>query len=180
MTQLTPEILERFVSEAADRLEGEWVVIGGSALPLMGAAERPTADIDVAGPDDATLAQTIVLLEIAEELGLPVESINQAGSFFLRRIEGWRDHVVPVRKGPRTTILRPDTTLFVLLKLARFTETDLRDCVEVLRLAAKRGEAVDNTRLAATVETLLQEHPSQNRLQRLRKLREVMGSMQGP
>ena len=179
MTPLTPDILERFLGEAADRLAGEWVVIGGSALPLMGAQHRPTADIDLAGPDDATLAQAITLLEIAEDLGLAPESINQAGAFFLRRIAGWRDHLVPVREGLTATILRPDTTLFVLLKLRRLTETDLEDCIEVLIVAAKRGDEVDRARLTQTIESQFQNHPSQERLTRLRKLQAVLENRGG-
>ncbi len=178
MTALSTQVLDRFVSLAADRLEGAWVIIGGAALPLMGAGHRPTVDIDVAGPADATLAQTMVLLEIAEELSLPVESINQAGAFFLRKIEDWGEHLITVRKGQSATILRPDITLFVLLKLNRFTETDLRDCLEVLNLVGKRGNEVERDRLIVAVNALLQQHPSPNRLARLSKLLDVLGKME--
>ena len=37
---------------------------------------------------------------------------------------------------------------------------------------------MDYERLASTVQAQLREHPSQNRFERLRKLREVLGSLQ--
>lgn len=100
MSRIDAEMLQSFVRLAAERLKGDWVVIGGCVLPLLGVEHRTTVDIDVAGPRDADADQVFILMEIAEELGLPVEAINQAGAFFLRRIEGWPDHVVVVRRVP--------------------------------------------------------------------------------
>lgn len=176
MKALDSGTLKRFLDEVADRLEGEWVIIGGASLPLLGAGFRPTADIDVAGPEDASMAQSLLLMEIAEELELPVEAINQAGTFFLRRIQGWREHVVTVRRGPAATILRPDATLFVLLKLQRLTETDLADCLEVLSVTGRNGERLDFPRLKQAVDAHLREQPSPGRLQRLTRLQEALSA----
>lgn len=170
MTVHDAATLESFLSEAAERLVGDWVVIGGAALPLMGVGIRPTADKDIAGPEDASLGQSLVLLEIAEEVGLPVEAINQAAGYFLRRIEGWRQHVVMARAGRRGAIFRPDATLFVLLKLRRLTETDLADIRLVLEHALLKGEPIDLNRLRAAVEIEKQAEPSPSRLRRLEEL----------
>ena len=114
-----------------------------------------TLDIDVAGPDDAGSDQLLALMEIAEEIGLPVEAINQTGAYFLRRVDGWRDHLMAVHRGPRASVLRPDVTLYVLLKIGRLSETDLGDCREMLRLSRRLGEPSDEERLRGAIEDAL-------------------------
>ncbi len=134
------KLMERFVAMAADELSGDWVVMGGSVLCLVGAGSRVTLDIDVAGPPESRQEQALLLMEIAERLGLPVEAINQAGAFFLRRIEGWQDRVVVVKEGRGARILRPDATLFLQLKVSRMSESDLSDCTSFVRWSSRRGE----------------------------------------
>lgn len=152
MRSIDTERMARFVDLAARQLEGTWVILGGAVLPLLGAAHRVTMDIDVAGPADAPQAATLVLMEIAERLGLPPETINQAGAFFLRRIRGWEKHVVCVREGPRSMICRPDATLFILLKLPRLSEADLEDCLAFLRLAGENSEAVETAGILRAID----------------------------
>jgi len=166
--------MERFLEMATQRLQGEWVIIGGAALTLMGVEERATLDINLAGPDEATTADTLALTEIAEELGLPVEAINQAASFFLRRIEGWQRHLVTLRRSEYAEIFRPDTTLFVLLKLARLTETDLNDCLKVLALARRGAEQLDLDRLLAAVGDAVKASKSPAKLERLKRLKDEL------
>ena len=170
MKSIDAEILARFVDEAAARLEGDWVVIGGSALLLMGCEFRPTVDIDIAGPEKASTDHYLRLLEIAEELDLPVEAVNQAGAFFLRRIDGWQKHVVPYKVGAKGRILVPDTTLFLLLKMPRLTETDLADCLAVLKLAGLKGLTFDGVLLMSALQTSFQAKPGPERWQRLELL----------
>ena len=174
MNAVDRRTLRRFVALAAERLRGDWVLIGGGVLPLLGVEVRVTVDIDVAGPDDAGMDQTLVLMGIAEELGLPVEAVNQAGAFFLRRIRGWERHLVELHRGRRARILRPDATLFLLLKLDRLTESDLTDCVEMLRLARRGGERVDRRRVRGAIGRGLAGDVSVPRRRRLEALsREV-------
>lgn len=170
MKPLDQETLQCFLELAGERLEGEWVVIGGMVLPLLGVAHRVTVDIDVAGPDDASSDQMLTLMQIAEELGFPVEAINQAGAYFLHRIEGWNDHLVEVHRGTSATILVPDPTLFVLLKLSRLTESDLADCRMMLGLARKNETPVDRARLRAVAERALKDVDSADRMERLQAL----------
>jgi hypothetical protein len=143
MNPIDGKLLERFVDLAAQRLEGTWVIIGGAVFPLLGIPYRVTLDIDIAGPLDAPVSATVRLMEIAEELALPVEAVNQAATLFLTRVAGWERHLVRVRQGARASICRPDATLFILLKISRFTETDRDDCLQFLRLASEKGEPVD-------------------------------------
>lgn len=70
MSTVSAQLMARFVSLAAERLEGAWVIMGGAVLPLVGVEHRVTLDIDVAGPDTADMAQTLALMEIAVEIGL--------------------------------------------------------------------------------------------------------------
>ncbi len=148
--------------------------MGGSVLPLLGVEYRVTLDIDVAGPDDAGMDQALALMEIAEELGLPVEAINQAGAYFLRRIRGWERHLVEIHRGRGARILRPDATLFVLLKIDRLTESDLTDCVEMIRLARSGGERVDRRRVLGAIRRGLAGDVSVPKRRRLEALsREV-------
>ncbi|MFH1532879.1 MAG: DUF6036 family nucleotidyltransferase [Pseudomonadota bacterium] len=151
MRPLNREALLTFLELALERLDGDWILIGGAVLPLLGIAHRTTVDIDIVGPPGATQEQTLVLMEIAEELGLPVEAINQAGAYFLRRQEGVEEQLLPLASRAGTTIFRPTATLYVLLKLSRLTETDLDDCRRMLEYARDHDEPVDRARLEAAI-----------------------------
>ena len=167
MTPLDAATLRRFVELAGERLAGDWILIGGAVLTLLGVEHRSTVDIDIVGPDEAANAQTMVLMDIAADLDLPVESVNQAGGWFLRRIDGWRDERVELHRGRGATIHLPSATLYLLLKIERLSETDLADCEERLRLARRRGEALDVERILARLDELDAERPNARR-ERLR------------
>lgn len=147
MSGIDRKLLRRFLTLASDRLRGDWVLMGGAVLPLLGIEQRVTFDIDVAGPRDAGADQLLALMEIAERLGLPVEAVNQAGAYFLQRIDGWEERLVPVHEGKLARFFRPDVTLFWLLKIARLTESDLADCLALLVYARGHGEQPDARRL---------------------------------
>ncbi len=174
MRSLDTELLQRFVDLAAERLRGDWVVIGGCVLPLLGIDHRVTLDIDVAGPKDADTEQVMILMEIAEELGLPVEAINQAGAFFLRRIEDWPEHIVEVRRGEHAALFVPDATLFLLLKIRRLTASDLSDCLEMIKLARARGEEIDVARVRSAARTLEERESTADQRRRLTSLLEAL------
>jgi hypothetical protein len=152
VTALDAKVLRRFVELAGDRLEGDWVVIGGCVPHLLGLGVRTTLDIDVAGPPGSGPDQALALMEIAEELGLPVEAINLTGGFFLSKIEGWQQHVRVVHTGRSARVLVPDTTLFLLLKMARLTEADLDDCLLMVQWAREQGEPLDVARITAAAK----------------------------
>ena len=51
-------------------------------------------------------------------------------------------------------MLRPNPTLFVLLKVRRLSEADLDDCLLLLRRAIERGWAVDAARIRGEIGAL--------------------------
>lgn len=114
--------LKKFVQLASKSLTGEWVIIGGTVMAVLGLDYRVTVDIDFVNLNGkGSNSESLKLMEIAETLGLPVEAVNQAGAYFLSKIDDAREHLVEIQKGPRCTIYRPDVYLFVRLKLGRFT-----------------------------------------------------------
>lgn len=134
MTFISSKISKRFLELAAKELKGDWVVMGGTVMILLGVKERFTVDIDLAGPKTATQAETLKLMTIAEKIGLSPEAINQAGAFFLNRIPHWEDNLVPVLKTKHFSLSRPNAFLFLQLKLGRLTESDLSDCLNMLKI----------------------------------------------
>ncbi len=172
MTPIDASLLQRFVRLAVRRLSGDWVILGGAVLPLVGVPHRVTYDIDIAGPEGSD--QTLEVLRIAESLGLPVEAVNLAGAFFLHRIEGWREHLLPVAEGTRASVNRPDATLYVLTKIARLSESDLADCQRYLEYARTHGEPVDAERLRSAIRREVRKRPDTARRTRLRALLNVL------
>jgi len=134
MTVINTKISKKFLELAAKELKGDWVVMGGTVMVLMGVNERFTVDIDLAGPKTATQADTLKLMTIAEKIGLAPEAINQAGAFFLNRIPRWEDNLVPILQTKHFSLSRPNSFLFLQLKIARLSESDLGDCLNMLKI----------------------------------------------
>ena len=164
---------------AGDRLTGDWVIIGGCVLHLLGLGQRVTFDIDVAGPGESGMDQAIPLMEIAEELGLPVESINQAGAFFLRRIDGWAKEIVAIHRGRTATFHVPNATLFLLLKIGRLTEADLSDCLQIIQHARSRDEPIDSERVVQSARRILAADVSEGHAARIDALLGSLGRPEG-
>lgn len=176
MIPLDTRALHAFLKLAGDKLTGDWVIVGGSVLPMLGVDHRSTVDIDIAGPDDADMAQTLALMEIADSLGLPVEAINQAASYFLRRIDGWEQHLVPLHRGSSARLFRPDPTLFLLLKIPRLSESDLADCLAFLDYAAQHGETIDRPRVAQAIADRIATTVKNGPSERLHALQQRLAS----
>jgi hypothetical protein len=138
MEPISQATVIRFLQLAGERLTGDWVIVGGSVLPLLGVDHRVTLDIDLASYDlDSSQRSMIILMDIARDIGLPVEAINQAAAYFLEKIPNWRDQLVVVQRGKSANFFRPNLILFLRLKLARLSESDLADCLEMLRLRSQ-------------------------------------------
>lgn len=147
MTPITAATLRKFLDQAGERLEGDWVIVGGSVIAFLGISERVTLDIDIAGLGEASQKHTVTLMEIARELGLPVEAINQAAAFFLERIPEWRSSLVEIHSGRKARFFRPDVNLYLKLKIARLSESDLSDCLHMLRFAQQHQESLRKSEL---------------------------------
>ncbi len=144
--------IERLLESAAEKLTGDWVLVGGAAAAVWFAPSRTTEDIDLIGPQ-GTNADLLLLMEIAESHGLPVETINAAAGFYLRRVIGWNQELVLLRGG-HAKIYRPNATLFLLLKISRLGEKDLDDCLSLLAWSNTHAEAVDRARVATALAGL--------------------------
>lgn len=179
MTAIDHTLLVRFVTLAVERLQGDWVVLGGTVLPLLGIEHRVTLDIDIAGPQTAGNHDLLTLMGIADELGLPVETINQAATFFLHRVPDWPTLLVPVQTGAKAKVLRPNATLFMLLKMERLSEADLSDCLQMLAFARRTHEAVDATRLKMALDRQIAADCSPGRLARLGTLSGALDQVSG-
>ncbi|OFZ79199.1 MAG: hypothetical protein A2603_04020 [Bdellovibrionales bacterium RIFOXYD1_FULL_55_31] len=167
---LDQKLLKKFLKTAGETLSGEWVLIGGTVLPALEQDIRVTLDIDLIALDDAAPAQTIKLMEIAEALGLPVETINQAGSYYFRKLRGSREHLVLLIQGKHATIYRPDVTLFLRLKIPRLTEADLTDCLAFLKVARNLEEPLEKKEIKKLLESELKADPAPGRKERLNAL----------
>jgi hypothetical protein len=89
------KLMSKFIKKTLTNLEGRWILIGGTVLPLMGIDHRVTMDIDLVNLDFKNSNQQVLqLMETAESLGLPVETINQAGGYFLSKVKDVEEHLV--------------------------------------------------------------------------------------
>jgi len=140
MSLLTKELLEEFLNIAGDKLSGDWIVIGGTVLPLIGITYRVTVDIDFIGKTELQQTQNIELMNIVTELGLPVENINQAGAYFLSKIDNFEEHLILIHQGSSASIFRPNLFLYLQLKLNRLSETDFTDCVQYIKYSKENHE----------------------------------------
>lgn len=143
------EVLDAITGE----LGGEWLLLGGALVATWLDERRTTEDIDIVAIESAA-DDRLRLMRLAEKLGLPVEAVNSAADFFVRKVPDWRVHLEPFRRGARGVIYRPTPTLFVLLKMRRLSATDLDDCAAMLSVAAEQKLAVDVERLQQAFEAL--------------------------
>jgi hypothetical protein len=174
MTVLNKRLLEKFLKLAGQNLTGEWILIGGTVLPALGIDHRVTVDIDLIGRTKAEQSQTLKLMELAEELHLPVESINQAGAYFISKLGPLKEKdLVVLHKGRNATIFRPSLALFLRLKIARLSESDLADCLEFIKLAKKLKEPLRNDKkenLIADLQLKIEKTEEPARKKRLQDL----------
>jgi predicted nucleotidyltransferase len=153
------------IDRAKATLEGEWLLIGGALLALTVDERRTTEDIDLIAMSDSN-AQRQSLMKLADESGFPVESVNSAGDYFVRKIDGWRDELEVLETGANCVIFAPSPTLMLLLKIARLSEIDMEDCLSVVKI---HGPRIDRARIAAALAAA-HATASADRQQRLERL----------
>lgn len=120
------KLLEKFLKIAAKKLTGEWILLGGSLLSLLKIQQRVTYDIDIVEIQGRT--QDINLMQIAEDLNLPIESINQAANFFIEKIPKYELKLILIEKNEHFKLYRPNLELYLELKMKRATKSDIEDC----------------------------------------------------
>lgn len=154
----------------AERLPGDWLLVGGALAALwLDEPSRTTEDVDLVGLSGVP-EERLALMQFAEEMGLPIEAVNSAADFFVRRIPGWQEEIEVFRTGPKSRIYRPTPTLFLLLKLDRLSEQDLADCLATIEKAQGTRLHLDAERALSALDALpLSEAALEERRNRLRQ-----------
>ncbi len=169
---ISKKILQQFFERADAAISGEFLILGGSVLHLVGIDYRTTIDIDLASlREDLATKYYLALMEIAQSIGLPIEAINQAAAFFVYQIPNWQSSLVEVYRGKHCTFYRPDINLFLRLKINRLSESDQEDCLRMIDFARKTGEAIDTHKAITQIEGCLKECNRPGLEQRLLKLK---------
>ena len=145
--------IEGLLARAADTLDGDWMLVEGAVAALWFSPERTTQDIDLVKRTSSN-DDRLRLMEVAEAEGLPVESVNSAADFVLRRIPDWDRDAVLLRSGKTARIYRPSPTVFVLSKLRRLGEQDLDDCLALLAWCTTHDESIDGEVARAAIDAL--------------------------
>jgi len=152
-TDLEARRLDTIVQAIADRVAGDWLLVGGALVALWLNDRRVTEDVDIVGIA-GTGADRLALFGLAEGLGLPVEALNSAAEFFVQKIPDWSEQVELFRAGQCGRVFRPSPTLFLLLKLGRLSSQDLEDCLDLVRRCAREGLALDARRVQDALNAL--------------------------
>lgn len=108
-------------------LHGNWVLVGGGLLHVLGISDRETIDIDIFPYGEITNTDQLKIMEIAEKNGFPPEVINFSAEYFLKKQKNWKDELVLLHETGDIKIFRPSKKLFRIMKEQRGTETDLSD-----------------------------------------------------
>lgn len=119
--------IRKLINALCERLEGDWLLIGGSLLHFLEIGTRQTLDIDLVPIDKVTNDTLLQAIEVAVEHDLPPESINFAAEYFVKKQKGWKKNIVLMKQTKTMRLFRPNKKLFKNLKLARGTETDKED-----------------------------------------------------
>lgn len=151
--ELDRQRLEAVLAAMVDTLRGDWLLVGGALVALWLEPRRVTEDIDLIGlgnpPQDR-----LDLMRFADAAGLPVEAVNSAADYFVRRIPGWERELELFRGGSQARIYRPSATLFLLLKIGRLSDQDLADCLALIARARKDGLPLDAGRVLSALDRL--------------------------
>jgi len=151
--EIDRERIQKAVHAVADRLGGDWLLVGGALVALWIQSRRTTEDVDLV-PLGGVESPRHALLNFTHELGLPIEALNSAADFFVERIAGWRDEIEVLHRGTRGTIYRPSPTLFLLLKIGRLSARDFADCDALLSKARAESLLIDTARVRQVLDAL--------------------------
>ena len=174
MKSLDQKILRKFLNLAGVRLKGDWVLIGGTVLPLLGVDHRITVDIDLVSLGKSSQGEMLEIMKLAADLGLPVETINSAGSYFFAKVPHSETDLVLLHQGKWARIFRPGATLFLILKVARMSESDFLDCIEWIKRMKTLKEPIDAKRVALAIKMSLGDREcSEAKAKRLRALEKL-------
>ncbi len=172
---LNAQLLEKFLKLAARKLEGKWLLVGGTLLPAVGLDIRSTMDIDLLGLGKKEASQALELMELSDSLGLPVETVNQAAAFFLKKAGYEEKDLLPLLNGPKATIYRPSVHLYWKLKIGRLSETDVIDCQHYFHYCVGQRDTVSRGDLMALITKAAKNEPVAAKRERLQSLGKLCG-----
>lgn len=135
---ITEKTLEKFINKAQKELNGEWVILGGSLLSLLKIQKRVTYDIDIVELNQRS--QDLALMQIAEDLDMPIETINQAAAFFLEKQKNYKEDLILINANKKFKLFRPNLSLYLRLKMSRATESDINDCITYIKYCLKNDD----------------------------------------
>ena len=155
MKELDAKLLKKFLHLAGNSLEGKWILVGGTLLPALGINVRSTIDIDLVGLGEREANQSLELMELAEKLGLSVESINQSAAFFLKKIKYDKGDLLLLHQGKKATLYRPSLELYWKLKVGRLSETDALDCQHYYSYCVTKKDPISYKALTKILKSAL-------------------------
>jgi len=114
-------------NELLKNLNGDWILVGGGLLHVLGISDRETIDIDIVPVNEITNRDQLNIMDVAVKNGFPPEVINFSAEFFLKRENNWENELVLIYENDNVRVFRPSRKLFRKMKEQRGTETDLID-----------------------------------------------------
>jgi hypothetical protein len=117
-------------------LNGEWLLVGGALLHVLGISKTETLDLDLVPIGLITNSDQLKIMDIALKNGFPPETINFAAEYYVKKQKNWQNELVLLKETGNVKIFRPSKKLFRTLKQERGTETDLLD-IEIFEKTIK-------------------------------------------
>ncbi len=117
----------KLYSDILRNLKGDWLIVGGALLHVLGISDRETLDIDLVPLEEVTNRDQLAIMEITVKNGFPPETINFSAEYFVKKQKNWENELVLISETRNGRMFRPSKRLFKLLKEQRGTETDLLD-----------------------------------------------------
>jgi hypothetical protein len=173
MKNLDSKLLNEFLEIAGQHLTGDWLLVGGTLLPAVGIDSRATVDIDFVGLTASERSQTLEVMDIAEKLSLPIETINQAAAYFVDKVSPKKADMIILKKGKRANIFRPSCEFYLKLKCERLSQSDLQDCMMYYEFCKKNGDKIDG----ASIKKHLNAVSKQQTGEKLKRLKQLLNSL---
>lgn len=171
MKPLTKQVLKKFLRRAPQSLQGEWVLLGGALLPALGVETRVTTDIDLVPLSEvaSNSKSTLALMDLALSLELSVEAVNSAAGYFLSKIKDHKKDLVLLSEAKDWRLYRPNFSLYLRLKAARLSESDLMDVEAYAGVFPEEVRATQRESLSF-INKLLHTEKNTGKVQRLGSL----------
>lgn len=171
---LDSKTLALFLDKAVNKLTGRWILIGGTLLPAVGIDIRSTVDIELIGLGKNERSMSLELMNLADNLDLNIEAINQAADFFLQKIKFDESDLVILQQSKNCKIFRPSASLYLRLKMARLTESDLQDAIEYFKFCRRSKDDIKIKDIKNALRKEQQKKPTEEKLIRLNMLEELV------